>query len=725
MPDIRALCWPTERLAEGLEALAQRAGYAVAGSAELIPAPPEHFDEDNWLELATGRMGLEVEAVQAAYPAIQNLLRRAAPALLAITHTDEAGNSERGYVLVLAGGWWRVRVLTPDLTVVKISVAALAQHMTQTLEAEAGQEFAQVLQAAGIPEERRAQAMKVLLRERLANVQVADCWLLRLPPSASFWRQLRQTGALGRLLTLFSAHAVYQGLQIAGWWVIVWTVFNGAIENAWLWVWILVLLTAVPFELLVLWAQNQLMVNAGALLKQRLLFGALQLRPEEIRHQGLGQFLSRVLEAETLETLVLGGGFSAAIALIELLTAAVVLGLGAGGMLHVGLLVLWLGVAVVIAWRFYDGSQRWRSAHRVMINTLIERMVGHRTRLAQERPQDWHDDEDQLQARYLSLSKDMDSSAVQISGIWSRGWLVLGLAGMAYPLISSQFELTALALSLGGVMLAAQALNHLATGMESLLGVVNAWRQVGPLFHAAPRINAEPAGSAATLTGTGTGTGREDSGNGARSDDTGGRPLLVAKDLSFRYREFGQPVLQACNLTVHSGDRLLLQGGSGGGKSTLAALLAGLRLPSSGLLMLRGLDRQTLGARAWRKKVVAAPQFHENHILTETLAFNLLMGRRWPPAEQDLQEAETLCEELGLGDLLRRMPAGLHQMVGESGWQLSHGERSRLYIARALLQSADLIILDESFAALDPANLERALRCVLQRAPALLVIAHP
>jgi ATP-binding cassette subfamily B protein len=71
------------------------------------------------------------------------------------------------------------------------------------------------------------------------------------------------------------------------------------------------------------------------------------------------------------------------------------------------------------------------------------------------------------------------------------------------------------------------------------------------------------------------------------------------------------------------------------------------------------------------------------------------------------------------------MPAGLQQMVGESGWQLSHGERSRLYIARALLQQADLLILDESFGALDPGNLQRALRCVLQRAPTLLVIAHP
>jgi ABC-type multidrug transport system fused ATPase/permease subunit len=71
------------------------------------------------------------------------------------------------------------------------------------------------------------------------------------------------------------------------------------------------------------------------------------------------------------------------------------------------------------------------------------------------------------------------------------------------------------------------------------------------------------------------------------------------------------------------------------------------------------------------------------------------------------------------------MPAGLQQMVGESGWQLSHGERSRLYIARALLQGADLMILDESFAALDPETLAVALRCVLQRAPTLMVIAHP
>jgi ATP-binding cassette, subfamily B, bacterial len=71
------------------------------------------------------------------------------------------------------------------------------------------------------------------------------------------------------------------------------------------------------------------------------------------------------------------------------------------------------------------------------------------------------------------------------------------------------------------------------------------------------------------------------------------------------------------------------------------------------------------------------------------------------------------------------MPAGLFQIVGENGWQLSHGERSRIFIARALLQESDLVIFDESFAVLDPQNCMRILRCAAARANAILVIAHP
>jgi ATP-binding cassette subfamily B protein len=153
----------------------------------------------------------------------------------------------------------------------------------------------------------------------------------------------------------------------------------------------------------------------------------------------------------------------------------------------------------------------------------------------------------------------------------------------------------------------------------------------------------------------------------------------------FRYRDRGEPVLRGCSLRLCPGERLLLEGPSGGGKSTLVALLTGLRQPESGLVLLGGLDYRTLGAAGWRRRVVAAPQFHDNHVFAATFAFNLLMGRHWPPQPQDMTEAEALCHALGLGELLARMPAGLLQMVGDTGWRLSHGEQSRLYIARALL----------------------------------------
>ena len=201
--------------------------------------------------------------------------------------------------------------------------------------------------------------------------------------------------------------------------------------------------------------------------------------------------------------------------------------------------------------------------------------------------------------------------------------------------------------------------------------------------------------------------------------------LVEGHDLFFRYREQGEPIVRGVSLCIYAGDRLLLEGPSGGGKSTFASLLTGIRVPQSGLILVNGLDRYTLGPNGWRKFVTAAPQFHENHVLTNTFSFNLLMGRRWPASHEDNRLAEEICRELGLDEVLSRMPAGMLQMVGETGWQLSHGERSRLFIARALLQGAELMVLDESFAALDPETLRKALECVLRRANAVLVIAHP
>jgi len=267
---------------------------------------------------------------------------------------------------------------------------------------------------------------------------------------------------------------------------------------------------------------------------------------------------------------------------------------------------------------------------------------------------------------------------------------------------------------IGGILLAHRALKKLTLGLQHLVGAFISWKRVARLFHAASRSQTEQAASPASIAVS-----------AAQRQQNVNSVLFEASDLSFHYPQRREPVLRGCDLRIALGDRLLLEGPSGGGKSTLVSLLTGLRSPQSGLLLLGGLDRVTLGSEGWRKRVSAAPQFHENHVLTGTLSFNLLMGRCWPPRLEDLEEAEAICRELGLDDVLKRMPAGLLQMVGETGWQLSHGERSRLYIARALLQGSDLVVLDESFASLDPENLRMALACVLERTRTLLVIAHP
>jgi ATP-binding cassette subfamily B protein len=291
-----------------------------------------------------------------------------------------------------------------------------------------------------------------------------------------------------------------------------------------------------------------------------------------------------------------------------------------------------------------------------------------------------------------------------------RGWIILALIGLAPAFVSGAASAADLAIALGGMLLANRAMQGIAGGLAAISRAAIAWRQVSSLFRSADRKTSAAAFLSAAQI--------------APAADRAGGPLLEASKLVFRYHDKGDPVLKGVDLAVKRGERILLEGSSGGGKSTLAGLLVGLRNPESGLLLLNGLDRHTLGD-SWHRLATEAPQFHENHILSGTLAFNLLMGRNWPPTEAELQEAKELCVELGLGDLLERMPSGMMQMVGETGWQLSHGEKSRIFLARALLQKAQLTILDESFAALDPETLEKSLNCAFEHASTLVVIAHP
>ena len=564
-----------------------------------------------------------------------------------------------------------------------------------------------LLEAAAVAPGRRKAVSRALLDEQLADVPVTDAWRVIAEPGGEFGRLLRGVGVVREAAALVALHAAQFSLWLVSWALVGRGALDGRTDWGWLTAWVLLLATIVPIQIWTTWAQGALALSVGRLLKQRLLVGALRLDAEKVRHQGAGELLGRVLESDAVESLAIGGGLQAGLAIVELLLSAAVLWLGATGGIHVVLLTALSTTTGLAAAAYHRQRIGWSMARLGMTNQLVERVAGHRTRLAQEHPKRWHEEEDRSLEDYTARSSALDKWIPTLLVAIPRGWLALGV-GVLAPSFVDGAPATSLAISLGGVLLAGLALRRFADGLSQLSGAAIAWREASPLFHAAAERPLMQAVS-----------------DEARSRTGAAGAVLEVRDLAFQYPSGTAPVLMGCSLNARAGDRLLLEGRSGGGKSTFASVVAGLRTPTAGLVLIDGLDRRTLGAHAWRQRVVAAPQFHENHVFCETFAFNLLMGRRWPPTDADLDEAERIARELGLGDLLDRMPAGLMQLVGEGGWQLSHGERGRLFMARALLQGGDVMILDETFAALDPETLRQTLECVLRRAPTLLVIAHP
>jgi ATP-binding cassette subfamily B protein len=467
-------------------------------------------------------------------------------------------------------------------------------------------------------------------------------------------------------------------------------------------------LTLIPTRMAATWLQGQVAIRSGGLLKERLLYGALHVEPDEVRRHGAGHFIGQVIEAEAMESLALGGGFLTLVSSIELIASAAVAGFGTGSILIPGLLAACTVSCGLLLFQYFERCSEWTTTRLAMTHDLVERMVGHRTRLVQQPKEQWHEVEDQSLDSYHRASSRMDAFVPWLTASLPRAWLMIGLAGMAPGFIAGSASPEGLAARLGAIVLAFRAFKRLGVAAPQLIQALIAWKQTQPLIRTAQRK--EPHGLPSLAC--------------AAARASTGDVVLDARDVVFRYGDRQEPVLRGCGLQIRAGDRILLDGPSGEGKSTLAAVIAGVRKPTSGLVLAGGLDRTSLGVQGWRRRVAATPQFHENHLITGPLAFNLLMGRQGTIRDTDVREAETVCEELGLGELLQRMPAGVMQMVGESGWQLSHGERSRVYLARAVLQNAQLVVLDESLAALDAVNLQRAIACIEKRAPAVLAIAH-
>ena len=704
---LNELSWPVSQVGDALTSLARHSGLSLrVGDAPHV----SHAWKDEALEagiVSTAEwLGLEAEPVEATYPDLPELLSGSGPALLRLP-----GEGSR-FLALIRGGRRSIQLLGPDLATHRLPLEQLVSALVRDHEASVSESVERLLDQAGISLARRTQARSVMLKERLSHVIIGDCWLVRLPAGAAVWEQVRAAELPKYVVGFCGTHTLANLLGLASWFVLGKAALEGRLDRGWLLAWVLLLFTLVPFRLFATWYQGLFSVAAGALLKKRLLEGALRLHPDETRLQGSGHHLGRVIESEAVETLALRGGFLALMSVIDLLLAGLVLSAGAGGGVLVLILLAWTGVTAYLGRRFYLQRQRWTRARLQISHELVEKMVGYRTRLAQQTPERWHHEEDQELSGYLDGSQDVDRTAVKLA-LMPRAWVAVALLGLAPTFLSGEGSVARVAVSLGGIVLAYRAMERLREGFSFLADAAIAWQQVAPLFLSAERQDAPGDPRLLAL----------DDHASSRANGPGA-PVLEARDLVFQYASRGEPVIRRLSLQLRAGERAVMKSPSGGGKSTLVSLLSGLRTPQSGSLLLGSLDRSSIGGEGWTRRVAAAPQFNENHVFTETFAFNLLMGRGWPARAADLDDAEEICRELGLGELLERMPGGLLQMVGETGWQLSHGERSRLFIARALLQGADLVILDESFAALDPDNLRLALDCALRRAPSLLVISH-
>ncbi|MCK6526162.1 ATP-binding cassette domain-containing protein [Myxococcota bacterium] len=690
-----ALLWPRERLGEAAQALARAAG--VDG-----PAPPGRLgpgeDVDRWLGGWASPLGIELEPLAVRFADAGDVLEGAGPALLA------AGDS--GFLVLLAPGRGRPRVLAPDLSVRRVPTRELRALLSGALEAQHGPGIERVLDAAGIPERRRGAARERLMEARSGSAELGRAWAVRREPGDSFPAQLSEARVPGRALAHGAAFLVALALEVTAWVMLGRGALAGRLDWGWLWGWALVLATAVPIHAAGVWWAGLVALDLGAALKRRLLAGALALEPGEVRHAGAGLHMARVIESDEVETLATQAGFLATAGLLELGVAGAILTgvLGPAGAAAVAVHALAVAWIARGAWR---ARKEWTRQRLEMTHGLVERLVGHRTRLAQESPSLWHLEEDAALEAYLGSSRRMDAWEVALQLAGARGFLVVALGAALPGFVSGGGSTAAVAGGIAAAMLGSRAWSGLTPAITGLMGSALAWEQVRDLFRAAERR--APAAA----------TGVE------RLPTSEGAAVVHASQVSYRHPGQPRPVFQGVDLRVDRGDRVLLLGPSGAGKSTLASLLTGLRTPTSGLVRLSGIDHRTLGAAAWRRRVASAPQFHENHVLTGTLAFNVLMGRGWPATDAVVREAEELLRALELGPLLDRMPSGMLQVVGETGWQLSHGERSRVFLARALLQGADLVVLDETFGALDPATLRRAMGVTLDRARALVVIAHP
>jgi ATP-binding cassette subfamily B protein len=701
--------WPADMLGQAMEAIAERV-VPKQRPRRLSPAPhgigeASALDLSRWIEDAGARLGVIVEPKERTLLTAESLLAEGGPVLV----VTPAGSGRRFLVLLdLCAGGRQVELLAPSRGVVRVPTAEVEAALAGALIVP--DPIAAFCRQAGLTQD-GAQAAQRILSTRSGQGELCSGFSFA-PAETGFVARFIEAGAVRVLGTSIVFYLLAFGLYIVSWWLIGSAAMEGHLSRGWLLAWAIMLLTFVVCRGVAIWGAGRLAVHVGGLTRERLLAGILRLSSDTVRARGVGSLLGVVLDADALDALARTGGPTLLADLVQCACGVCVLLVGAAPTTHVVLLLFWLVLAAFLVRRLYRRVLAWADARLMLTDDLVETMVGYRTMVAQVPPENRHLGEDRVLDDYARKEAAMDREMSRLAVLIPRGWLIIAIAALTPGFAATRGGTPLVAVSLGGILLIYLALRRVAleTG-PGLAAAFVAWRGTRPITEAALDRGA-PAEQVAVLP-----TEIDDATQGRRA-------LLVGRDVSYRYPGRLEPVLRGADFEVRRGDRVLVEGASGSGKSTLGAVLCGVRQPSGGLLLLGGFDHHSLRPVRWRQRVASVPQAHENHILSAPLLFNIAMARRWPPSNEDVAEFEQICAELGLSGLLARMPAGIQQMVGDSGWQLSQGERARVCIARALAQQADVRVLDESFATLDPETLDLVLECILRRSETLLVVSH-
>ena len=193
------------------------------------------------------------------------------------------------------------------------------------------------------------------------------------------------------------------------------------------------------------------------------------------------------------------------------------------------------------------------------------------------------------------------------------------------------------------------------------------------------------------------------------------------EDVSFSYEQADQPAIDGVNLVVRPGEVVGICGPTGGGKTTLTDLMAGLLTPTAGKVTIDGTDIQSV-IPAWFRKLGVVPQMV--FLIDDTLRANVALGVSEDEIDEGaLREAVHLAQ---LDGFIASLPDGLDTQVGERGVRVSGGQRQRIAIARALYRRPEVLIFDEGTSALDNTT-ESILISSLERLRGnhtILLVAH-